>query len=266
MPDSKSSGATNCRPKSGVACFRTNSLTRCPFAGLSGVRERFEKFSCPTVFVEVEGDPEVPIDLPLLREGCRADISLEVGEWVGRIGASIRSGYHLAIDYGYLEGGFFARQEGTLMCYRQHRAGENPYLAIGEQDITAHVNFSDLIEGGTRVGLEEVGYRTQMEFLIDLGLLELMEPLATRGDAASVKRLQALKNLLLPPMMGSDSRFCSSEKGLPPRYCPVWQKVGTDTLFCVFIRLAEEIRFAKKGVCPYFLCRKYRLFFRLNLR
>ncbi len=175
-------------------------------------------------FVEVEDDPEVPIDLPLLREGCRADISLEVGEWVGRVGDSIRSGYHLAIDYGYLEGGFFARQEGTLMCYRQHRAEENPYLAIGEQDITAHVNFSDLIESGTRVGLEEVGYRTQMEFLIDLGLLELMEPLATRGDAASVKRLQALKNLLLPPMMGERFKVLLQRKGVAPSRLPGFGK------------------------------------------
>ena len=74
------------------------------------------------------------------------------------------------------------------------------------------------------MGLEEVGYRTQMEFLIDLGLLELMEPLATRGDAASVKRLQALKNLLLPPMMGERFKVLLQRKGVAPSRLPGFGK------------------------------------------
>ena len=175
-------------------------------------------------FVEVEGEPEIPLELPLLQEGCRADLSLDASAWIDRIGRSIESGYHLAIDYGYLNDEFFARREGTLMCYRRHRAEENPYVAIGEQDITAHVNFSDLIERGTEAGLERVGYRSQMEFLIGLGLLELMEPLTARGDAASVRRVQALKNLLLPPMMGERFKVLLQRKGLRPTDLPGFAK------------------------------------------
>ncbi len=175
-------------------------------------------------FLEMEGEPEVPLELPLLQEGCRVDLSLEASEWIGRIGRSIETGYHMAIDYGYLGDEFFARREGTLMCYRRHCADENPYLAIGEQDITAHVNFTDLIERGSEAGLEQVGYRSQMEFLIDLGLLELMEPLTARGDAASLGRVQALKNLLLPPMMGERFKVLLQRKGIGPRDLPGFGK------------------------------------------
>ena len=166
-------------------------------------------------FSQVEGEPDVRLKLPLLGDGCLADVSLEAREWVHRIGRSIQCGYHLAIDYGHLREELFARPRGTLMCYRRHWADEDPYAAIGEKDITAHVNFSDLIDEGAEEGLEEVGYRTQMEFLIDLGLLDMMQPLAERADPASIQRLQALKNLLLPPMMGERFKVLLQRKGVP---------------------------------------------------
>ncbi len=171
-------------------------------------------------FVEVEGAPEVSLDLGQLEEGCRADISLEAWDWMERIGGSIETGYHLAIDYGYLGHEFFAHRGGTLMCYRSHRAEDDPFDATGEQDITAHVNFTDLIERGKAAGLETVGIRSQMEFLIDLGLLDLMEPLTARGDAASLRRVQALKNLLLPPMMGERFKVLLQRKGIESSNLP----------------------------------------------
>lgn len=171
-------------------------------------------------FAEVEDDPEFPIDLPLLADGALVDMSLEATDWVSRIGEAIDVGFHLAIDYGYLREEMFARRQGTLMCYQHHRADEDPYSSIGDKDITAHVNFSDLIDSGTAAGLERAGYVKQMDFLIDLGILDLMAPLAERGDAASVGRVQALKNLLLPPMMGERFRILLQSKGLPARLLP----------------------------------------------
>ena len=171
-------------------------------------------------FEETEGDPEVAIDLPLLADGATADISLDARAWIERIGRAIETGYHLAIDYGYREREFFARRAGTLMCYRNHRADGNPFSDIGLKDLTAHVNFTDLLAGGARTGLEETGLRTQREFLIDLGLLDVMEALALSADARSIQRLQALKNLLLPPMMGDRFRVLLQRKNLPPETPP----------------------------------------------
>jgi SAM-dependent MidA family methyltransferase len=152
-------------------------------------------------FVEVEGDPQPGVDAPV-GEGNLADISIDAREWVGRIAASLKSGFHLSIDYGYLEREFYARPRGTLMCYWRHQVFEDPYVRIGEQDLTAHVNFSDLIEAGRSASLLTTEFSTQMDFLIRLGLLNELESLVSSSNAESIQRLQALKKLILPGNMG----------------------------------------------------------------
>ena len=88
------------------------------------------------------------------------------------------------------------------MCYWRHQVSEDPYVRIGEQDITAHVNFSDLLDVGRENAMETVEFSSQMNFLIGQGILQEMEPLAAMGTAASIERLQAMKKLILPGGMG----------------------------------------------------------------
>jgi SAM-dependent MidA family methyltransferase len=152
-------------------------------------------------FQEIEGDLQEPFDAPV-REGYTADIDLEARHWIRRIAASLDRGYHLAIDYGYLADEFYAQPRGTLMCYWQHQAVEDPYIRIGEQDITAHVNFSDLMDKGAESALETIRFSTQMEYLLDLGILDEIQRLAASGDAASMQRLVKMKRLILPGSMG----------------------------------------------------------------
>jgi SAM-dependent MidA family methyltransferase len=149
-------------------------------------------------FKEIEGPLQENIDVPLA-EGYVAEVNLEAREWIRRIAGSLDHGYHLAIDYGYLKNEYFARPNGTLMCYWRHQAVEDPYVRIGEQDITAHVNFSDLMD---EPSLETVVFTTQMDYLIRLGILDEIEKLATTGDAQSMQRLLKMKKLLLPGSMG----------------------------------------------------------------
>jgi SAM-dependent MidA family methyltransferase len=152
-------------------------------------------------FEEVEGDLQEPMDVPV-QEGYVAEINSEARNWIRRIAATLERGYHLAIDYGYLAKEFYAQPRGTLMCYWQHQAVENPYTRIGEQDITAHVNFSDLMDAGSDVGLQTIRFTTQMEYLVGLGLLDEIQQLAVKGDAASMARLVKMKKLILPDSMG----------------------------------------------------------------
>lgn len=152
-------------------------------------------------FDEIEQPFRGPQDIPL-EEGQLADISLEGPLWIRRIAAALQRGYHLAIDYGYLAREFYARPRGTLMCYWRHQASEDPYVHIGEQDITAHVNFSDLIAAGEAVGLETVTFTTQMEFLIEAGILTELEQLARSRAPEDIARLLSIKKLLLPQGMG----------------------------------------------------------------
>ena len=149
-------------------------------------------------FEEIEGELQEPLDAPLA-EGQTAEINLEARRWVRRIAASLDRGYHIAIDYGYLRDEFYARPHGTLMCYWRHQAVENPYIRIGEQDITSHVNFSDLMD---EPGLQTALFTTQMDYLIRLGILDEMQDLAVTCDAASLQRLVKIKKLILPGSMG----------------------------------------------------------------
>jgi SAM-dependent MidA family methyltransferase len=149
-------------------------------------------------FEEIEGEPQEHLDLPIV-DGQAADVSLDAPQWARRISESLERGYHLAIDYGYLRDEFFAQPRGTLMCYWRHQAVENPYVRIGEQDITAHVNFSDLMD---EPSLETVLFTTQKDYLIQRGILAEMEKLAVTGDATSMQRLLRIKKLILPGTMG----------------------------------------------------------------
>jgi SAM-dependent MidA family methyltransferase len=149
-------------------------------------------------FKEIEGPLQENIDVPLA-EGYVGEVNLEAREWIRRIADSLDRGYHLAIDYGYLKNEYFARPNGTLMCYWHHQAVEDPYVRIGEQDLTAHVNFSDLMD---EPSLETLLFTTQMDYLIHLGILDEIEKLATTGDAQSMQRLLKMKKLLLPGSMG----------------------------------------------------------------
>src|SRR5262249_62623 len=83
-----------------------------------------------------------------------------------------------------------------------HQAVENPYTRIGDQDMTAHVNFSDLIDEGTEASLEAVRFTTQMDYLVGLGVLDEIAQLANAGDAASIDPLIKIKRLILPGSMG----------------------------------------------------------------
>jgi SAM-dependent MidA family methyltransferase len=139
---------------------------------------------------------------PPLQEGQCSEISVDARRWMRRIAASLERGYHMAIDYGYPADEFYAQPRGTLMCYWQHQAVEDPYTRIGEQDITAHVNFSDLIDAGIENGLETIRFNTQMDYLISRGILQEIERLAGAGDAASMQRLVQIKKLIVPETMG----------------------------------------------------------------
>ena len=104
--------------------------------------------------------------------GERVEINFAALQWIDRIAELFRDrhGFAMFIDYGYTrEEQLAGRHRDTLMTYRQHRASASPYAAPGEQDITAHVNFSALRARAVERGLDEVALITQTQLLLGIG-------------------------------------------------------------------------------------------------
>lgn len=137
-----------------------------------------------------------------LAEGNRAEINLAAPLWLRNVAELLQRGFVLTIDYGYLACELFApwRRSGTLMCYYQHTAGDNPYIRVGEQDLTTHVDFSALIKTGEESGLQKLFYGDQCKFLLGLGFVDaLLQAQARAVDPHHAQALRlTLKNLILP--------------------------------------------------------------------
>jgi SAM-dependent MidA family methyltransferase len=137
--------------------------------------------------------------------GERIEISLSAQHWITQIAHAIRRGFLLIIDYGYTRKEQLAgHHRGTLMAYRQHSASANPYEAPGEQDLTAHVNFTALAAAAEQAGLQVQNLLTQSRFLMRIGeanqFADAFEDCRLPQERAKVA-LQ-LKHLVTPAGMG----------------------------------------------------------------
>ena len=121
-------------------------------------------------------------------DGWRAEINLDALRWMERAATMLRRGFTLTIDYGDRAKALYTRdrREGTLLCYYKHTFNDRPLARSGQQDITAHVNFSALIEEGRRYGLRLNTFTTQQAWLQNMGISEELERLRLRDYAASV--------------------------------------------------------------------------------
>jgi SAM-dependent MidA family methyltransferase len=123
----------------------------------------------------------------------------------------------IAIDYGYTRQEQLAgRHRGTVMAYRQHSATPDPYEAPGEQDITAHVNFTALAAAVEENGMEAQPLLTQSQFLMGIGepnqFGDVFEECRLPQERAKVA-LQ-LKHLVTPAGMGESFQVLVAAKGL----------------------------------------------------
>jgi SAM-dependent MidA family methyltransferase len=123
----------------------------------------------------------------------------------------------LTIDYGYPATRYYhpRRSQGTLQCYYQHRYHDNPYIKVGEQDITTHVDFTALENWGKKCGLNPVGWTQQGLFLMALGLGDRIAALSYQQQSVSqlLKRREALHQLISPEGLGNFGVLVQS-KGL----------------------------------------------------
>ena len=153
-----------------------------------------------------------------LCECQHAEAGLEACDWITEIGRRLARGYVLTIDYGHPASHLFDdhHMRGTLLTYQNHRASEEFYALPGEQDLTAHVNFTALESWGNRSGLETAGFTSQTAFLLALGQGNEFADLYDVGqsEAERTKARLQLKTLIHPEGMGERFQVLIQQKGV----------------------------------------------------
>ena len=134
-----------------------------------------------------------------VKEGQRCEVNLCAAEWIRKISEKLDKGFVMTIDYGDTNDGIYRedRSDGTLRCFYEHTVNQDYYERPGEQDITAHVDFTNLMNAGKSAGLEVTGFTKQSHYLIALGILERLNN--TNKDIETILKV---KNLFHPEGMG----------------------------------------------------------------
>jgi SAM-dependent MidA family methyltransferase len=153
-----------------------------------------------------------------LQEGHHAEVCLEACRWIETVGRNLARGFVMTIDYGHEARLLYneAHNRGTLLAYREHKVVENVLEAPGEQDLTAHVNFTALELWGRRAGVKRTGFVTQSQFLVALGRGNEFGDLYEPGQS-EVEKLRArllLKNLIHPEGLGETFQVLVQHKGI----------------------------------------------------
>lgn len=150
-------------------------------------------------------------------EGYTTELNLDAMSWIESVGRNLQKGFVITIDYGYSRGDYYAveRTKGTLLCYHRHELSEDPYRRVGEQDITAHIDFTSIAEAGEKAGLLPVGYCDQFHFLMGMGVFEEFNVMGETEsyDVDGYAENQAIKSLLMPEGMGGTFKVLIQSKG-----------------------------------------------------
>jgi SAM-dependent MidA family methyltransferase len=148
-----------------------------------------------------------------LPPGGRGEVNLAAITWVRKAARSLDRGFLLLVDYGHPAATLYSGKHatGTLTTFRRHQVGRSntdvvqdggpPWLAHpGQQDITAHVDWTSVAAAATAEGLDLLGLTDQTHFLLGLGALDNAP---TGADTPSIKHRLALKTLVVPGGLGS---------------------------------------------------------------
>ena len=125
------------------------------------------------------------------------EIHQQAQGFVQTLADRLKTGAVFLLDYGFPESEYYhpQRHMGTVMCHQAHQSDTDPLTQVGQKDITAHVNFTGIALAAQDAGLEVLGYTNQAHFLMNCGIVELMQ-------AASLPERVAAQKLILEHEMG----------------------------------------------------------------
>ncbi len=153
-----------------------------------------------------------------LRDEQQAEVCLAACDWIRHAGERLGRGFVLTVDYGREAGELYneLHMRGTLLAYQAHRASEDFFRAPGQQDLTAHVNFTALDVWGREAGLLRTGLATQSNFLLALARKSEFADLEMDGatQAENSRQRLLLKTLINPEGMGETFQVLIQHKGI----------------------------------------------------
>jgi SAM-dependent MidA family methyltransferase len=139
-----------------------------------------------------------------LQVGQIIEVNLQAHEWIREVSETMTMGQLIVIDYGDITEQLWtsSRRRGTLLCYRNHVAHDQFYSFCGEQDITAHVNFSACLRTAQASGFTDLSYKTQRQFLVEQGILDRLQNHEDPNPFSEVaKKNRSIRQLLISDQM-----------------------------------------------------------------
>ena len=159
-----------------------------------------------------------------LTSGQFADLSLEWQAYYADVCAFVERGLIVTLDYGFPEDQLFHprfRRFGTAASYTQQRVTRDLLQDPGWRDLTAHINFTDLIRTGERAGHRTLFFDRMAKFLLALGVAEheLFAPIqdveSLEGGLEVRQWREDARRLILPDGIGEDIRVLVQSRGMP---------------------------------------------------
>jgi SAM-dependent MidA family methyltransferase len=146
-----------------------------------------------------------------------SEIGLVARVWMREVAARLQEGVIFVIDYGFPRSEYYhpQRATGTLMCHHRHRAHADVFAHPGEQDITAHVDFSALANAAVDAGLEVLGYTTQAQFLVNCGITDVLAEANADNALHYAPLASEAQKLLSPAEMGELFKVLAVGRGAP---------------------------------------------------
>ncbi len=162
-----------------------------------------------------EAAAELVKGLPVFPAGYRTEVRSNFGSFLAPLAAAMAGGRMLWIDYGFPREDYYhpSRTAGTLRTFSKHRAAEDPLVAPGEIDITAHVDFSSLADAIAAAGGNIIRFERQGKFLTEIARPWLLS-LEGRTDPDAMKAVRAFHTLTHPGQLGAS--FHIMEAAFPP--------------------------------------------------
>lgn len=150
--------------------------------------------------------------LEVMPDGFTTEISPMADAWWSNAAKTLSSGCLMTLDYGFMAEDFFSAQRagGTLRAYRRHRNSVDLLADAGEQDLTAHVNFTQIQDAGLRAGLRTRVFTSQAEFIVDIAKQFWME--VQRQGGWSLQQNRELQTLMHPEHLGRAFRVLVQER------------------------------------------------------